>query len=175
MKFTALKTALRDPRRWKRWAIELLIILAVFGGITTWQNSGLASGKAPPVAGLRTDGSPVKVSPGETALVVFWATWCGVCKAEARNIEAVAQDWPVVSIAMQSGERDEIADYLKERDLKLPAIADDDSNIAEAWGVRVVPAHFVVDPAGNIRFRVVGYTTTWGLRARLWWARNIPA
>ena len=55
------------------------------------------------------------------------------------------------------------------------AIADDDSDISEAWGVRVVPAHFVVDPAGNIRFRVVGYTTTWGLRARLWWATHIPA
>ena len=69
----------------------------------------------------------------------------------------------------------EIAAYLKERDLMLPAIADDDSDISEAWGVRVVPAHFVVDGAGNIRFRVVGYTTTWGLRARLWWARHIPA
>lgn len=175
MNFTSLKTALRDPKRWKRWTIELLIIAAVFGGITTWQNSGLASGKAPPLAGTRTDGAQMKVSAGETALVVFWATWCGVCKAEARNIEAVAQDWPVISVAMQSGERDEIADYLKERDLKLPAIADDDSDISEAWGVRVVPAHFVVDAAGNIRFRVVGYTTKWGLRARLWWAKNIPA
>jgi thiol-disulfide isomerase/thioredoxin len=107
--------------------------------------------------------------------VVFWATWCSVCKAEASNIEAVAKDWPVISVAMQSGERHEITEYLKERDLKLPAIADDDSDIADAWGVRVVPAHFVVDGAGNIRFRVVGYTTTWGLRARLWWATNISA
>ena len=186
MKLANLLSALRDPKRWKRWGLEILILVAIVGGITTWQNSGLASGKAPPTGGTRTDGSPVKVSAGETApggtgasspaqLVVFWATWCGVCKSEAGNIESVARDWPVVSIAMQSGERAEIADYLKERDLKLPALADDDSDIADAWGVRVVPAHFVVDPAGNIRFRVVGYTTTWGLRARLWWATNVPA
>ncbi len=186
MKLANLLSALRDPKRWKRWGLEILILVAIVSGITTWQNSGLASGKAPPTGGTRTDGSPVKVSAGETApggtgasspaqLVVFWATWCGVCKSEAGNIESVARDWPVVSIAMQSGERAEIADYLKERDLKLPALADDDSDIADAWGVRVVPAHFVVDPAGNIRFRVVGYTTTWGLRARLWWATNVPA
>jgi hypothetical protein len=37
-----------------------------------------------------------------------------------------------------------------------------------------VPSHFVVDSAGNVRFRVVGYTTTWGLRARLWWAERFP-
>ena len=180
MKLDALLSALRDPKRWKRWGLEIIILAAIVGGISTWQNSGLASGKAPRVAGTRTDGSAVKVSAGGTAsdpaqLVVFWATWCSVCKSEAGNIESVARDWPVISIAMQSGERDEIAVYLKERDLKLPALADDDSDISEAWGVRVVPAHFVVDSAGNIRFRVVGYTTTWGLRARLWWATNIPA
>jgi hypothetical protein len=32
-----------------------------------------------------------------------------------------------------------------------------------------------VDGAGNIRFRVVGYATTWGLKARLWWAANVAA
>jgi hypothetical protein len=40
--------------------------------------------------------------------------------------------------------------------------------------VRGVPAHFIIDPAGNVRFRVVGYATTWGLRARLWWAERFP-
>jgi hypothetical protein len=43
------------------------------------------------------------------------------------------------------------------------------------WGVRGVPTHFVVDAAGNVRFRVVGYATTWGLKARLWWAETFPA
>jgi thiol-disulfide isomerase/thioredoxin len=176
MKLDSIKLALRDPKRWKRWALEALILIVIVAGITTWQNSGLADGVAPPLAGTRTDGSTVKLGPDGTArLVVFWATWCKVCKAEAGNIEAIARDWPVITVAMQSGELKEIADFLEERGLKVPAIADDDSDIADLWGVRVVPAHFVVDGAGNIRFRVVGYTTKWGLRARLWWAQNIPA
>ena len=33
----------------------------------------------------------------------------------------------------------------------------------------------VADGAGNIRFRVVGYATTWGLKARLCWAETFPA
>ncbi len=176
MKLDSIKLALRDPKRWKRWALEALILIVIVAGITTWQNSGLASGVAPPLAGTRTDGSSVKLGADGTArLVVFWATWCKVCRAEAGNIEAVARDWPVITVAMQSGELKEIADYLEERGLKVPAIADDDSDIADAWGVRVVPAHFVVDGAGNIRFRVIGYTTKWGLRARLWWANSFPS
>jgi len=176
MNLSSIKAALRDPKRWKRWALEVLILIALVAGITTWQNSGLADGVAPPLAGTRTDGSTVKLGADGTArLVVFWATWCKVCKAEAGNIEAIAQDWPVITVAMQSGDLKEVAEFLDERGLKVPAIADDDSDIADDWKVRVVPAHFVVDAAGNIRFRVVGYTTKWGLRARLWWANTFPA
>lgn len=176
MNFASIKAALSDRKRWKRWALEALLLLAIVVGVTTWQNSGLADGVAPPLAGTRTDGSNVRLGARpETTLIVFWATWCKVCKAEAGNIEALAQDWPIITVAMQSGELKEVAEHLEERGLKVPAIADDDSDIADAWKVRAVPAHFVVDAAGNIRFRVVGYTTKWALRARLWWANNIPA
>lgn len=176
-----LSTALRDPKRWKRWGLEALLVLAVFIGVSLWQNRGLPEGPSPALAGLRTDGVAYKLGAGEAApdgrsrLIVFWATWCGVCRAEAGNVENVAQDWPVVSVAMQSGEREEVAKYLAAKGLKLPAVDDDDGDISKAWGVRVVPAHFVLDPTGNIRFRVVGYTTEWGLRLRLWWAQNVAA
>jgi thiol-disulfide isomerase/thioredoxin len=168
--------ALRDPKRWRRWAFEALIVLAVVVGITLWQNRGLAEGSAPPLTGLRTDGTHIDLRDGKkTTLVVFWATWCGVCKAEAGNIESVAADWPVITVAMQSGDLGEVARYLSEKGLWTPALGDDDGDIAQAWKVRSVPAHFIVDGVGNIRFRVVGYTTAWGLRARLWWAENFPA
>lgn len=169
-----LLAALRDPRRWRRWGIEALLLAAILVGISLWQNRGLPQGPAPALAGLRTDGAVVKLGVRDTSqLVVFWATWCGVCRAEAGNIEAVAERWPVISVAMQSGEREEVAKYLAEKQLKLPAIADDDGDITGPWRVRVVPVHFVLDPAGNIRFRVVGYATEWGLRLRLWWAQNV--
>ncbi|MBL8489984.1 MAG: hypothetical protein JNM82_04320 [Rhodocyclaceae bacterium] len=46
--------------------------------------------------------------------------------------------------------------------------------MTENWRVRGVPTHFVVDPSGRVRFRVVGYATEFGLRARLWWAQRFP-
>jgi len=160
---------------WRKWLLEAMILIAIIGAVTVWQNRGLPEGIAPPLAGLRTDGSVVKVGAGETAqLVVFWATWCPVCRAEEGNIESVAEDWPVISVAMQSGDREEVAKYLATRGLKVPAIEDDDGDISVAWGVKVVPAHFILDPAGNIRFRVVGYATNLGLRVRLWWAQQFP-
>lgn len=192
-----LRSVLADPKRWRRWVLDAVIVLALVGALSVWRASGMADGPAPALSGLRTDGSWVKLggggfgnvpsgaaplpkvgaggtapSGGAARLVVFWASWCKVCRAEAGNIEALAQDWPVISVAMQSGEPAEVAVYLKERGFTVPAIADDDGVIAKAWGVHAVPAHFVVDAAGNIRFRVAGYTTRWGLAARLWWASH---
>jgi thiol-disulfide isomerase/thioredoxin len=160
---------------WRKWLLEVMILIAIIVAVTMWQNRGLPEGMAPPLAGVRTDGSTVKVGEGRTAqLVVFWATWCPVCRAEEGNISAVAGDWPVISVAMQSGEMTEVAKYLKDREITLPALIDADGQMAADWRVRGVPAHFVLDPAGNIRFRVVGYATTPGLRLRLWWAQQFP-
>lgn len=170
-----LSAALRDPKRWRRWGLEALLLLAIVTAVTLLQNRGLPEGAAPPLVGLRSDGRPVKVGAGGTAqLVVFWASWCPVCRAEEGNISAVAADWPVVSVAMQSGDAASVDRYLKERAVPLPALVDADGLLAASWQVRGVPTHFILDAAGNIRFRVVGYATEPGLRLRLWWARTFP-
>jgi thiol-disulfide isomerase/thioredoxin len=196
--FPAILSALRDPKRWRRWGLEALIFIAIISAVSLWQNRGLPEGEAPPLAGMRNDGvvtslngkvgvasaghfRPDGLPAGGTAsstaatLVVFWATWCPVCKAEEGNIVAVAKDWPVLSVALQSGDAAAISKHLKVREIDLPAVVDEDGAIAADWNVQGVPAHFIIDPAGKIRFRVVGYATTLGLRARLWWAENFPA
>ena len=162
-----------------RHALHLALILAVIFGAQYWQTRGLPEGVAPPLAGVLTDGSVVKVGAGATAsgptLVAFWTTWCPVCAAEEGNIVTVAKDYRVISVAMQSGEAATVMKHLKERGIDLPALIDADGSHAMNWGVQGVPTHFVVDAAGNIRFRVVGYATTWGFKARLWWAETFPA
>ncbi len=175
------------PRRgWKRWALEAGLLVSVLVGLSLWQNHGLPDGAAPPLHGLRNDGVAVdlagKVGAGGTAmratkpgLVVFWSVWCPVCKAEEGNIESVAESWPVYSVAMQSGDAIAVSQHLRERGIKLPALIDVSGAQAMAWNVRGVPTHFVVDADGKVRFRVVGYATTWGLKARLWWAEAFPA
>ena len=175
-KLSGLIYALRDPRRLKRWGGELVLLVAILTAIALWQNRDLPSGSAPPLAGLRNDGVAVDLAAATTpTLVVFWATWCPVCRAEAGNIEAVARDWTVLSVATQSDDAIAISQYLRKEKLTLPAVVDEDGDLARPWRVSGVPAHFVVDAAGNIRFRVVGYATEWGLRARLWWAAHVAA
>jgi thiol-disulfide isomerase/thioredoxin len=187
MRISRISDAYAALKRWQRWLLEGSLILAVIIGAQWWQTRGLPEGVAPPLAGVLTDGTHTRVpagtqsaGAGNTAngaptLVAFWATWCPVCSAEEGNIVAVAKDHRVVSVAMQSGDAVTVAKHLQERGIALPALVDADGRHASNWRVRGVPTHFVVDGAGNIRFRVVGYATTWGLKARLWWAGAFPA
>jgi thiol-disulfide isomerase/thioredoxin len=173
--YLKLQTLL-PKRRWQRHLLEAALILAVILGAQYWQTRGLPEGVAPPLVGVLTDGTTARVGAGDTpTLVAFWSTWCPVCSAEEGNIVSVAQDHRVISVAMQSGDAATVTKHLRERGIDLPALVDADGRHAMNWGVRGVPTHFVVDAAGNVRFRVVGYATTWGLKARLWWAETFPA
>jgi thiol-disulfide isomerase/thioredoxin len=155
-----------------RRAGEALVVLALILGIRAWQQSGIASGPAPVLAGVQLDGKPVALTAfaGRPVLVHFWATWCPICSAEQGSIDALARDTPVITVAMQSGERDAVVQHLRNEALSFPVLNDPDGVIAAQWGVRAVPASFVVDGAGQIRFVEVGYTTGIGLRLRLWLA-----
>lgn len=180
MSLSSKLLTLLPKKRWQRRLLEAALILAAILGAQYWQTRGLPEGAAPPLAGVLTDGSSVKVGAGDTAnsaptLVAFWATWCPVCKAEEDNIVAVAKEHRVISVAMQSGDAAMVTKHLRERGIDLPQLIDADGRHAMNWRVSGVPTHFVVDGAGNIRFRVVGYATTWGLKARLWWAEKVPA
>jgi peroxiredoxin len=71
---------------------------------------------------------------------------------------------------MQSGKAEEVARYMREQGITFSALNDQDGRISAAWGVHAVPASFIITPDGQIRFVEVGYTTSLGLRLRLWLA-----
>jgi peroxiredoxin len=149
-----------------------VVVLVLILGVRAWQHSGVASGPAPALSGTLLDGKPVtlKSFAGQPVLVHFWATWCPICRAEQGSIDDLARSIPVITVAMQSGERNEVAEYLRKEALSFPVLNDPDAAIAKLWGVRAVPASFIVDGAGQIRYVEVGYTTGMGLRLRMWLA-----
>jgi len=133
-------------------------------GIRIWQQRDVVNGAAPQLPGV-TWNKPA-------TLVHFWATWCPVCRAEQSSIEAIAKDYPnTITVAMQSDSDAAIGKFMREQSLSFPVINDADSHLSQAWGVHAVPASFIVDSKGQIRFVEFGYTTSLGLRLRLWLAQ----
>ena len=103
-------------------------------------------------------------------LVHFWATWCPTCKLEASNIQAVSQNYNIITIAVQSGDDNKIKKYLQENNLDFKVINDKNAFYANKYNIKVYPTTLIYDKNKNLIFSEVGYTSTFGLKIRLWWA-----
>jgi thiol-disulfide isomerase/thioredoxin len=164
-------------RRWLRWLAEVGIFLLIVLAIQWWQTRDVPGGPAPDFETLFADGGRGSLAawraahPGRVTALYFWAEWCPICKAQEGSVEALRGEWPVLTVAMQSGDPPAVAKVLAERALPWTTAVDTDGRIAARYGLRGVPALVVIGPDGNMRAVAVGYTTGIGMRLRLWWAQ----
>ncbi|WP_297527522.1 protein disulfide oxidoreductase [Thiohalobacter sp.] len=162
------------PQRLGRAAWQAGLVVLVLYALHLYQVRDTVEGPAPAFAGVDLDGRSLSLAEhaGRPVLVHFWATWCPVCRAEAGNISDLAEDHAVITIALEDTPPAQFKRFLAERELAYPVIRDPEGELAARYGVRGVPASFVVDADGNIRFTTIGYTTEAGLRLRMWWAER---
>src|SRR5574344_909707 len=109
------------------------------------------------------DGSKYEIKNDKPLLVNFWATWCPICALEEKNFE-------VITIATQSGSNEEIEKYLKDKNLSFKVVNDEYGLLSTEFNVKAFPTTFIYDKNKNLKFNEVGYTSTFGLKLRLWWS-----
>ena len=156
--------------------LDGLLFFAIVIGVQLWQARDATRGPAPNFAGQRVDGQPFELAawraahPGRPVLLYFWGEWCPICKTTAGNVSNISADWPVTSIAIQSGSPEQVAFVMQEKGYRWSTVVDPKAEILRRYGLPGTPAFAIIDPAGDIRFVSVGYTSEVGLRLRLWWA-----
>lgn len=158
--------------RWRGWVLNILLVVLVFAGVHWWKARPLATGAAPPLAGIALDERLVDLVQmrGQPVLVHFWASWCPMCRVMEGAVAAVASDHQVITVGMLSGGPDELRALMQETGHLFRVVPDPEGRIAARWGVAGVPTTFVLDAAGHIHSSTVGVSTEPGLRARLWLA-----
>jgi thiol-disulfide isomerase/thioredoxin len=156
-----------------RLARDLLLVAALVLGIRFFQTREMPSGPAPALVGTNLAGEPVSLDDfrGEPVVVYFWASWCGVCKAIAGNVDSLAERTKVMRVAVQSGPRDQVATALGPGVPGIEhVIVDPEGKLAASWGVGAFPTLFWIDDESSIRFTEVGYTSSLGMRVRSFFA-----
>lgn len=162
----------RIKKRLPKLMLELVLLLGFLLALEAFLTRDAVSGKAPMFEGVTLNGEPFALANlrGQPAVVHFWATWCPVCKLEQGMIDSLAKDYPVITVAMQSGEAEEVLTYIKEQEVDYPVINDPRGELSRRYGVSGVPASFVLNAAGEVKFVTRGYTSGPGMRVRLWLA-----
>ncbi|AXH09985.1 protein disulfide oxidoreductase [Malaciobacter halophilus] len=102
-------------------------------------------------------------------IIHFWATWCPTCKLEASNIEKLSKDYEVITIAVQSKNKENIKKYLENNKLSFKVVDDTKGYYSKKFNIKAFPTTLIYDNQKNLKFSEVGYTSTLGLYARMWW------
>lgn len=159
-------------KKYLKWTVEIIIILTIISLVRLWTQRDIVSGIAPNISASMLNNTTFDLYQHKTRpiLVHFWASWCPVCKLEQSNIENIAQDYSVITIAMQSGDNTELAQFMREEKLSFKVINDEFGRLSKLYNIRGVPVSFIVNKNNEIDFVEVGYTTELGLRLRLWWS-----
>jgi thiol-disulfide isomerase/thioredoxin len=117
---------------------------------------------APPFRLADMDGAEyaLEASRGRWAFVHFWASWCGPCRREMPAIQRMihrVQSLPLdVEIVNTAEDADTIFEFLAAFAPELDTLMDRDGLVTEAWRPRGLPATYLVDPEGRIRYQALG-------------------
>ncbi len=104
---------------------------------------------------------------GRWLVVNFFATWCVPCVQEHPELVAFqeaqreAGQANVVSVVFDD-DRESVEQFFGRNGGDWPVVLAAPETISE-WGVAGVPESFVVDPAGNVRYKLIGGVTAQGL------------
>lgn len=121
-----------------------------------------AGAVAPPFALRTPQGRPVSGEGlrGKVVLLSFFATWCPTCKAEfpaLRDLAARLRGSHFVVLFVNYGEPpDAVRPFMGELNFAHGVLLDPETRVGDAFGVKFLPTHFVIDRRGELVASGVG-------------------
>jgi len=104
------------------------------------------------------------VESGKVTVISFWATWCIPCKKEIKNISKALPEWKkeadfnYITVSIDETRAEGIArTYAVSQGWKFPIYIDPNSDLKRSLNFQSVPFTMIIDKAGKIVFRHIGY------------------
>jgi len=155
--------------------LQVLGVVAVWFAASAYQTRKhlSAGGTAAPAFALRDlSGSTVSLAEHRHRKVVlhFFATWCGVCKAELPSVrglqKGLAADEVLLAIAADSDDPEHVRRFAVEHDLKYPILLATDE-VLRAYAVDRFPTNYYLNGDGSVSSSSAGLSTLLGMKLRL--------
>jgi len=99
---------------------------------------------------------------GKNVILIFWATWCSICKEEIIQMQEFLsnknfQNINLVTICIDPENFNEIKKIKEGLNLNSTILLDKGQKVSEKYGVQSIPVTFIIDRSGKIFFKETGH------------------
>jgi peroxiredoxin len=167
-------------RRHRGAVLKVLGVLALWLGISAYQTRKhfpASAGAAPGFTLAALSGGSVSLAEyrGRRVVLHFFATWCGVCKAELPSIRAVQrgleEDEVLLAIVADAEDPERVRRFAAEHELTYPVLLATDE-VLRAYAVDRFPTNYYLNGDGSVSTSTTGLSTWLGMKARLFATSN---
>ncbi|MFH8381024.1 TlpA family protein disulfide reductase [Kitasatospora sp. NPDC018058] len=136
-------------------------------------------GDAPDISGETLEGNPVKLSDyrGKVVVLNVWGSWCGPCREEAKNLQAVADEYKdkdvqFLGVNTRDSDKTNAIRFEQEKGVTFPSLFDPAGTQLLKFpkgslNPQSIPTTLIVDRDGKLAARAVGGTTQEALESIL--------
>jgi thiol-disulfide isomerase/thioredoxin len=98
---------------------------------------------------------------GTVMLLNVWATWCGPCRYEIPELQAIhdryaAKGFEVVGVSVDEGGADGVKQFVAEQKMTYPVVLDAEGTLANILQTSVLPTSIIVGRDGKIVWKKYG-------------------
>lgn len=121
--------------------------------------------QAPPFTLRTLSGEEISLSDfkGEKIFLNFWASWCPPCRAEMPDMQTLYKEDDVIVLAINLFETEpnieQVERFMEDFELTFPILIDEESNVADKYGVKPIPMSYLIDSEGTIQYISLGPMT----------------
>lgn len=124
----------------------------------------LASALSPAWELKDVNGKMVKSSDfsGKVVMLDFWATWCGPCRMEIPGFIELQKQYAdkglvVIGVSLDQDGASAVKPFIEKLGINYPIVLGDEVIVSAFGGIEGIPTTFIIDRAGNIVRKHVGY------------------
>ncbi|UFH50575.1 TlpA family protein disulfide reductase [Pseudomonas sp. KNUC1026] len=142
----------------RRWLMPWLLGACLLAG-------GCDSDWGPDAQGQVVKADQLK---GQWWVLNYWADWCGPCRSEVPQLNALAAEGvTVLGVNFDNLQGDELRQAASTLGIGFRVLAQDPAQRLDLPPSEGLPVTYLIGPDGKVRERLVGEQTAVGLKARL--------
>ena len=109
------------------------------------------------------------IDKNKVLVINFWGTWCPICMRELSTIQKLSKrdDIILITIANQSGNDDELKEFMKQKGLNYIVINDNSGKLTKAFNITIFPTNIFYSKDRKHSIADSGYISEVGFNLRV--------